>query len=77
MIKNLCSAFLATALLFTNTILAGYGFIAYLSVSAVSFVVVCSIEDACEKHMDKIRRWRRFNRTVNRKITLNTPTKAS
>ena len=77
MLKNLVIALLATGLLFTNTILSEYGWLPYISLSIVSFFVVCGIEDACEKHMDMIRRWKRFNRTVNRKIALNTPTKAS
>ena len=77
MIKNAIIGLLATALLFTNTILAGYGFLAYLAISAVAFVVVCAIEDMWEKHMNSIRLLKRFQRTVNRKITLNTPTKAS
>ncbi len=76
MFKNAIIGFLSTALLFTNTILAGYGLLAYLAMSSVAFVVVCAIEDAWEKHMNRIRLLKRFQRTVNRKITLNRPTKA-
>lgn len=77
MFKNAVIALLATALLFTNTVLAGYGILAYLAVAAVLFPVVCSVEDMWERHMDKVRRFERFKRTVNRKIALSTPTKAS
>lgn len=77
MFKNAVIALLATALLFTNTVLAGYGILAYLAVSAVVFVGVCSVEDIWDRHMDKMRRFERFKRTINRKITLDQPTKAS
>jgi hypothetical protein len=76
-IKNAIIGFLSTALLFTNTILADYGFLVYLAMSAVAFVVVCAIEDMWEKHMNSIRLLERFKRDANRKITLNAPTKAS
>ena len=75
MFKNAVIAFLAMSLLFTNTILAGYGVLVYLAMSAVAFVVVCAIEDAWEKHMDSIRRLKRFKRNV-KKISQHLPTKA-
>lgn len=77
MIKNAIIGLLATALLFTNTILAGYGFLVYLAMSAVAFVVVCAIEDILEKRMNSLRRLDRLKRDINRKIPLNEPTKAS
>lgn len=77
MLKNAIIALLSTALLFTNTILSEYGWLPYIAVSAVAFVVVCAIEDMWEKRMNSIRLLERFKRDANRKITLNTPTKAS
>lgn len=76
MLKNAIIALLATGLLFSNTILAGYGFLVYLAMSAVAFVIVCAIEDMWEKHRAKIRRFKKFNKDIN-EITLNQPTKAS
>lgn len=77
MFKNAVIALLATALVFTNTILAGYGALSYIAVSAVVFYFVSAVEDMWERHMDKVRRFERFKRTVNRKIALNQPTKVS
>ena len=75
MFKNEVIALLATALIFTNTVLSGYGALVYLAVAAVVFPVVCAVEDMWERHMDKVRRFKRFRNAVN-KITLNAPTKA-
>ncbi len=75
MIKNGAIALLSTALVFTNTVLAGYGTLAYLAVSAVAFAVVCEIEDMWEKHMNRVRKLKRF-KEVQKNIS-TPPTKAS
>lgn len=77
MFKNAIIALLATSLLFSNTILSEYGLMVYIAFSMVSFAIVCWIEMKIEKHMAIIRRWKKFQRTVNRKIALNQPTKVS
>lgn len=77
MLKNAIIALLATALLFSNTILSEYGWVAYIATSMVSFMVIVAVEMIIEDYMARRRRLKRFKRTVNRKIALNTPTKAS
>lgn len=77
MIKNAIIALLATGLLFTNTILSEYGWVPYIAVSMVAFMVIFAIEMFVEDYMARRRRLKRFKRTVNRKIALNQPTKVS
>ena len=77
MLKNAIIALLATGLLFSNTILSEYGWLAYISTSMIVFFLVFAIEMLIEDYMAKIRRWKKFKRTVNRKIALNQPTKVS
>lgn len=77
MLKNAIIALLATGLLFSNTILSEYGWIPYIATSMVAFMVIFAIEMFVEDYMAKIRRWKKFKRTVNRKIALNQPTKVS
>jgi hypothetical protein len=77
MLKNAIIALLASALLFTNTILGEYGWIPYIATSMVAFMVIVAVEMIVEDYMAKIRRWKKFNRTVNRKVALNQPTKVS
>ena len=77
MLKNLVIALLATGLLFTNTILSEYGWLPYIAVSMVAFMVIVAVEMIIEDYMARRRRLKRFKRTVNRKIPLNEPTKAS
>ncbi len=77
MLKNAIIALLSTGLLFSNTILSAYGWMAYIATSMIVFFLVFAIEMLIEDYMAKIRRWKKFKRTVNRKITLNQPSKAS
>ena len=77
MLKNILISMLAAGHIFTNTSLNQYGMLVYISLSMVIFGIVCSIEWHVEEHKRKVRRLERFQRTVNRKITLNQPTKAS
>lgn len=77
MLKNAIIALLATGLLFTNTILSEYGWLAYIAVSMVAFMVIVAVEMIIEDQMARRRRLKRFRRTVNRKIALNQPTKVS
>lgn len=77
MLKNAIIALLATALFFTNTILSEYGWVAYIAVSMVAFMVIVAVEMIIEDQMARRRRLKRFKRTVNRKIALNQPTKVS
>lgn len=77
MLKNAIIALLATGLLFSNTILSEYGWVAYIATSMVAFMVIVAVEMIIEDQLARRRRLKRFKRTVNRKITLNTPTKAS
>lgn len=77
MLKNAIIALLATGLLFTNTILSEYGWLAYIAVSMVAFMAIVAVEIIIEDQMARRRRLKRFKRTVNRKIALNQPTKVS
>ena len=77
MLKNAIIALLATGLLFSNTILSEYGWLAYIAVSMVSFMVIVAAEVIIEDQMARRRRLKRFKRTVNRKIALNQPSKVS
>ncbi len=77
MLKNAIIALLATGLLFSNTILSEYGWLAYIAVSMVAFMVIVAVEIIIEDQMARRRRLKRFKRTVNRKIALNQPTKVS
>lgn len=77
MLKNAIIALLATGLLFSNTILSEYGWVAYIAVSMVAFMVIVAVEMIIEDQMARRRRLKRFQRTVNRKIALNQPTKVS
>lgn len=77
MLKNAIIALLSTGLLFSNTILSEYGWLAYIATSMIVFFQVFAIECYFKSARDKIRLWKKFNNTVNRKITLNQPTKAS
>lgn len=77
MLKNAIIALLATGLLFTNTILSEYGWLAYIAVSMVAFMAIVAVEMIIEDQMARRRRLKRFKRTVNRKIALNQPTKVS
>ncbi len=77
MLKNAIIALLANGLLFTNTIYGQYGWLAYIALSALLFAGLCYLEYALEQEQKKYKAWKKFQRTVNRKITLNQPTKAS
>lgn len=77
MLKNAIIALLATGLLFSNTILSEYGWVPYIAVSMVSFMVIVAVEMIIEDQMARRRRLKRFQRTVNRKIALNQPSKVS
>lgn len=77
MLKNAIIALLATGLLFTNTILSEYGWLAYIAVSMVAFMAIVAVEVIIEAQMARRRRLKRFKRTVNRKIALNQPSKVS
>ena len=77
MLKNAIIALLATGLLFSNTILSEYGWVAYIATSMVAFMVIVAVEMIIEYQLARRRRLKRFKRTVNRKIALNQPTKVS
>lgn len=77
MLKNAIIALLANGLLFTNTIYGQYGWLVYISLSVLLFAGLCYLEYALEHEQKKYKAWKKFQRTVNRKITLNQPTKAS
>ena len=77
MLKNAIISLLATGLLFSNTILSEYGWVPYIAVSMVAFMVIVAVEMIIEDQMARRRRLKRFKRTVNRKIALNQPSKVS
>lgn len=77
MLKNAIIALLATGLLFSNTILSEYGWVAYIATSMVVFMAIVAVEMIIEDYMARRRRLKRFQRTVNRKIALNQPSKVS
>ncbi len=77
MLKNIVISMLASGHVFTNTSLNQYGMLVYIAITMVVFGIVCSIEWHVEEHKRKVRRLVRFQRTVNRKIALNQPTKVS
>lgn len=77
MLKNAIISLLATGLLFSNTILSEYGWMAYIATSMIVFFLVFAIEMLIEDYMARRRRLKRFKRTVNRKIALNQPSKVS
>ena len=77
MIKNAIIGLLATGLLFTNTFYGQYGWLAYISLSALLFAGLCYLEYALEQEQKKYKAWKKFQRTVNRKIALNQPSKVS
>ena len=78
MLKNAIISFLLSAMLFMTDAYQGYfSIILYISMVAVMFFAVCYLEYAIEQEMRKYRAWKRFQRTINKKINLNTPTKAS
>ena len=78
MLKNAIISFLLSAMLFMTDAYQGYfSIVLYISMVAVVFAFVCYVEYAIEQEMRKYRAWKRFQRTVNRKIPLNEPTKAS
>ena len=77
MLKNLVISLLANGLLFTNTIYGQYGWLAYIALSALLFAGLCYLEYALEQEQKKYKAWKKFQRTVNRKIALNQPTKVS
>ena len=77
MLKNLAISLLANGLLFTNTIYGQYGWLAYIALSALLFAGLCYLEYALEQEQRKYRAWKKFQATVNKKISLTPPTKAS
>lgn len=77
MLKNVVISMLAAGHVFTNTPLNQYGMLVYIAITMVVFGIVCSVEWHVEEHKRKARGLEKFQRTVNRKITLNQPTKAS
>ena len=77
MLKNAIIALLATGLLFSNTILSEYGWVAYIAVSMVAFMVIVAVEMIIEDQMARRRRLMRLRRDINRDIALNQPTKVS
>jgi membrane-bound ClpP family serine protease len=78
MLKNAIISFLLSAMLFMAEAYQGYfSIVLYISIVAVIFAFVCYVEYAIEQEMRKYRAWKKFKRTVNSKITLNQPTKAS
>lgn len=77
MLKNLVISLLANGLLFTNTIYGQYGWLAYIALSALLFAGLCYLEYALDQEQEKYKAWKKFQRTVNRKIALNQPSKVS
>ena len=78
MLKNAIISILLSAMLFMTDAYQGYfSIVLYISIVAVVFAFVCYVEYAIEQEMRKYRAWKRFQRTINKKINLNTPTKAS
>ncbi len=77
MLKNAIIALLSTALLFTNTIYGQYGWLVYISMSVLLFAGLCYLEYSIEQEQRKYRAWKKFQATVNKKISLTPPTKAS
>lgn len=49
----------------------------WLAMSFVIFTVLIAIEMQCKRMVQMFKHWIDFKRTVNRKIVLRTPTKAS
>ena len=78
MLKNAIISFLLMAMLFmTETYQSYFSIALYISMVAVTFFAVCSLEYAIEQEQRKYRAWKKFQRTVNRKIALNQPSKVS
>ena len=75
MIKNAIIGLLATALLFTNTILGEYGILSYIAVSVLVFAGLCYVEYQAEKYIASVKALKRFKREV-KKISQHLPTKA-
>lgn len=75
MLKNAIIALLSTALLFTNTIYGQYGWLVYISMSALLFAGICYVEYQAEKYIASVKALKRFKREV-KKISQHLPTKA-
>lgn len=77
MFKNVIISFLLMAMLFMTETYQDYFSIAlYISMVAVTFFGVCSLEYAIEKEKKKFKAWKKFKEEVN-EIALNQPSKVS
>lgn len=78
MIKNAIISFLLTTIIFMlDAYQNEFSISVCLSVLVIIFACICWIEYHIELEMKKYKAWKKFQRIVNRKITLNQPTKAS
>lgn len=78
MIKNAIISFLLTTIIFMlDAYQNEFSISVFLSVLVLIFASICWIEYHIELEVKKYKAWKKFQRTVNRKITLNQPTKAS
>lgn len=76
MFKNAVIALLSTALLFTHESYAGLGMIAFVALAGGGFICVCVVNVWWDRHVDKVRRYKRFKREIQENIS-TPPTKAS
>lgn len=76
MFKNaIISLLLSTILFMTEPYTGMFDIFVFLSVVVVTYALVCVVEDAWDRHMDKVRRFKRFKREVQKNIS-TLPTKA-
>lgn len=78
MLKNAIISFLLTTIIFMIDVYHNeFSIFVFLSVFVIIFASICWIEYHIELEVKKYKAWKKFQRIVNRKITLNQPTKAS
>lgn len=76
MCKNAVIALLSTALLFTHEAYAGLGMITFAALAGGIFICVCVVNAWWDRQVDKVRRYKRFKREIQKNIS-TPPTKAS
>lgn len=78
MLKNAIISFLLTTIIsMLDAYQNEFSIFVFLSVFVIIFASICWIEYHIELEVKKYKAWKKFQRIVNRKITLNQPTKAS
>lgn len=75
MFKNALISILATALLFSTEAYAGFDMITFVAMAGGIFICVCVVNVWWDRQVDRVRRYKRLKREIQKNIS-TPPTKA-